>query len=214
MAEEKGVVTQVSHQRRTHPLFRFGRERCLARGPIAHAVAEIYKWDPRPRLEPRDHMLDNAVHAIDTLRWLFDSEVVEIESRCRRIGTPDINWIGATLYFASGSVGYVIFSCVSGRLLHRIEMHAPGIAVDANVESAWIHTDSERQGTFYDAREFAGSNELYVYGGFQAKHREFVDAVRDRAKSTGSPFRDSMKTMEVAEAMLGQAVLRERSVTG
>ena len=46
-------------------------------------------------LGPRDHMMDDCVHAIDTLRWICGggqgepqrADVVGIESRCRRIGT-------------------------------------------------------------------------------------------------------------------------------
>jgi predicted dehydrogenase len=45
---------------------------------------------------------DDCVHAIDTVRWMCGGQVVEIESRCKRIGTPDINWIGATLHFDNG----------------------------------------------------------------------------------------------------------------
>src|SRR4051794_529075 len=59
LAAEKGVITQVSHQRRTCPLLVRMREECLARGPIVHAVCEFYKCAPQPYLEARDHMLDD-----------------------------------------------------------------------------------------------------------------------------------------------------------
>mgnify|MGYP001490089654 FL=1 len=38
LAEEKGVITQVSHQRRSSPLLKKMREACLERGTITHAV--------------------------------------------------------------------------------------------------------------------------------------------------------------------------------
>ena len=130
-------------------------------------------------------MMDDGVHAIDTLRWMCGGEVVGVESRCRRIGVPDINWIGATLYFDNGSVGYLLNSWVSGRRVFRVEMHAPGIAVDAEVEgAAWVYADGDYEGKRFDAKEVAGSDELFVYGGFQAKHREFIDVLRGRAERT------------------------------
>jgi len=43
--------------------------------------------------------MDDCTHAIDTLRWMCGGEVTAIDSHCKRIGTPDINWIGATLQF-------------------------------------------------------------------------------------------------------------------
>ena len=101
VAEEQGVITQVSHQRRTSPLLVALRQEVLARGPVVHGVCEFYKHGPSPMLGPRDHMMDDCVHAIDTLRWICGggqgshsgADVVGIESRCRRIGTPDVNWI-------------------------------------------------------------------------------------------------------------------------
>ena len=133
-----------------------------------------------------------------------------VESRCRQIGVPDVNWIGATLYFDNGSVGYLLNSWVSGRRVFRVEMHAPGIAVDAEVEgAAWVYAGGDYEGKCFDAKEVAGSDELFVYGGFHAKHREFIDVLRGRAARTSSPFSDTLKTMEVAETILGQALLNE-----
>ena len=45
LAEEKGVITQVSHQRRSSPLLKKMREACVGRGPITHAVCEFFKCD-------------------------------------------------------------------------------------------------------------------------------------------------------------------------
>jgi virulence factor len=46
-----------------------------------------------------------------------------------------------------------------------------------------------------------------VFGGFQAKHREFIDAVK-AGRQPGSHFADALKTMEVAERILAQDLLR------
>lgn len=214
LAAEHGAVTQVSHQRRSSPLLQLAERECRARGAITHAVCEFYKCAPEPMIGARDHMMDDGVHAIDTLRWMCSGEVVGIESRCRRIGVPDVNWVGATLYFDNGSVGYLLNSWVSGRRVFRVEMHAPGIAVDAEVEGvAWVYAEGDYQGKRYDAKEVAGSEELFVYGGFQAKHREFIDVLLGRAEQTSSPFSDTVKTMEVAETILAQALIDERRWT-
>lgn len=206
LAEEHGSITQVSHQRRSSPLLQMAHRRCLERGPVVHAVCEFYKWAPEPLLAARDHMMDDGVHAIDTIRWMCGGEVVGVESRCRRIGAPDINWIGATLYFDHGAVGYVINSWSSGRRIFRVEMHARGIAVDADPEgTAVVYADGDVKGQCYDARHVAGSEELYVYGGFKAKHRDFIDAVLSNSDTAGSRFADCLKTMKVAEQILAQA---------
>jgi len=208
LAEEKGVITQVSHQRRSSPLLRKMRDACLARGQITHAVCEFYKCDMKPYRNARDHMMDDCTHSIDTLRWMCGGEVIDIESHCKRIGTPDINWIGATVYFDNDSTGYVVNSWASGRRVFRVQMHAPGIYCDAEVEGkAFLYKDGDYDGEVYDCDEVAGGSAKWQSGGFRDKNREFIDSLKTVKDVTTSPFRDCLKTMEVAEKILANALL-------
>jgi virulence factor len=209
LATERAVITQVSLQRRTSPLLVAMRDACVARGPVTHAVCEFYKCDRRAFVSPRDRMLDDGVHAIDTLRWICGGEVVGVESHCRRVGAPDINWFTATLHFDNGSTGILLASWASGRQIFRVEMHSEGICADADPEGqARLFADGDTEGTTYDTRTVAGSDELHVYGGFRRKNREFVDSLLAGEELTSSPFLDALKTMEVAEQILAQAVIR------
>ncbi|MEN9934169.1 MAG: hypothetical protein RLZZ387_748 [Chloroflexota bacterium] len=209
LAERHGCITQVSFQRRTTPMVVRLREACLERGPITHAVCRFYKCDITPYLGARDHMMDDGVHAIDTLRWMCGGEVTRIHSVTRRVGTPDINFISALLEFDSGATGLMLNSWSSGRRIFAVEMHAPGICAEAEHEvEGRLYADGDTRGVRYDTRDVAGSDELYVYGGFQAKSREFIDAVR-AGRLPDSHFGDAVKTMEVAEKILAQGLLRE-----
>jgi virulence factor len=209
LAERRGVITQVGHQRRTSPLLVRLRAACLQRGPIVHALCAFYKPGPAPMLGARDRMLDDGVHAIDTVRWLCGGEVVGVESHCRRIGTPDINWFSATLYFDHGAVGTVLGNWCSGRRIFRVEMHAPGVCAEADPEGLGrLYADGDTEGQVFDAREVAGSDAFFVYAGFRDKSREFIDSLRSGRELTSSPFRDCVKTMEVAEKILARALLR------
>ena len=89
MAQKNGCITQVSFQRRSCPMVVKLREACLERGPIVHAVCRFYKCAFDPYLEARDHMMDDGVHAIDTLRWMCGGEVVGIQSITKRVMTPE-----------------------------------------------------------------------------------------------------------------------------
>jgi hypothetical protein len=81
--------------------------------------------------------------------------------------------------------------------------------VDADVEGkAHLYADGDLTGVEYDARRVAGSDAYHIFGGFQAKHREFIDSLKYGADVTSSPFRDCLKTMEVAEKILAHALLR------
>jgi predicted dehydrogenase len=165
----------------------------------------------------RDHMMDDTVHAIDTVRWMCGggpgsqsgADVVEIDSQRKRIGTPDVNWIGATLRFANGATGYVLNSWCSGRRIFRVQMHAPGICAEGDQEgTAYVFAGGDTAGIEYNAKQVAGSDQTYVYGGFRAKNREFIDSLKTGRDVTSSPFRDCIKTMEVAEKILAQSLLK------
>ncbi len=208
LAERHGCITQVSFQRRSCPMVVQLHAECLRRGPITHAVCEFYKCNPTPYLDARDHMMDDGVHAIDTLRWMCGGEVVEIQSITRRVGVPDVNFFAVLLRFDNGATGVLLNSWTSGRRIFRVQMHAPGICAEAEHEGRGVlYADGDTSGVWYDTREVAGSDQNHVYGGFQAKNREFIDAVKGLGK-TGSPFSDAVKTMEVADKILAQDLLR------
>jgi virulence factor len=208
MAEKKGCITQVSFQRRSCPMVMMLREACLKRGPMVHAVCTFYKCQVEPYLAARGHLTDDGVHAIDTLRWMCGGEVVEVQSLTKRVLVPDINFISAILHFDNGATGVMLNSWSSGRRIFRVEMHAPGVCVEAEHEGKGIlYADGDTKGIEYDTREVAGSDEFFVYGGFQAKNREFIDCLKSD-QQPGSNFADAVKTMEVAETILAQAMLR------
>ena len=88
------------------------------------------------------------------------------------------------------------------------QMHAPSVDVDAEVEgTARLYAGGDLEGVAYDTPEVAGSDERCVYGGHRAKNREFIDSIKNGRDVTTSPFRDCVKTMDVAERILAHAVL-------
>ena len=209
LAESNGSITQVSFQRRTCPMVVMLREKCLARGPLVHAVCKFYKYLIQPNFDARDHMMDDSVHSIDTLRWMCGGEVTAIESTTKRLQVPDINFISAVLHFDNGSTGFMINSWTSGKRIFAVEMHAPGIYVEAEHEGkGMVYADGDIQGIEFDTRQVAGSDDLFVYGGFQAKNREFIDCLKT-GRQPDSNFLDAFKTMELAEKILAQALLRD-----
>ena len=207
LAARHGCITQVDFQRRTTPVTVAARNACLERGPMTHAVVRFYKNDIRPFTVAIDHMLDDGTHAIDTLRWLCGGEVTDIQCQLKRVGTPDINFITATLAFSTGATGILLASWTSGRRIFSVEMHAPGICAEVDTEGlTTIYADGDTTGTTMTSQEVAGSDEFYIFGGFQAKNREFIDALRGGA-APSSGFPDALKTMQVAHRILAQATL-------
>jgi predicted dehydrogenase len=130
-----------------------------------------------------------------------------VQSITKRALVPDINFIVAILHFDNGATGIMMNSWTSGRRIFRVEIHAPGICAEAEHEGkGHLYADGDTKGIKYDTREVAGSDEFFVYGGFQAKNREFINCVKS-GKQPGSHFGDALKTMEVAEKILAQTLL-------
>ncbi|MEA4890798.1 MAG: Gfo/Idh/MocA family oxidoreductase [Clostridiaceae bacterium] len=207
LAQKNHCVTQVAFQRRVSPMVVKMRELCLDRGPITHALCKFYKYEPVPFLGARDHILDDTVHAIDTLRWMCGGDVVALESHARCIGVPDINFVTATLTFSNGANGVLINSWTSGKREFSVEMHAPGIYVQAEHEGkSYVYTDGSLTPAIYDAREVAGSDDLWDYTGVTALCRSFARAVTNGSRPS-SPFEDACQTMRVAFDILAQAQL-------
>lgn len=206
LADKHNCITQVSFQRRGCPLFRTLREKCITRGPIFHAVCQFYKLHTSPRLIAWDHITGDAVHAIDTLRWMCGGEVVDVHSVVKRIGMPSLNYYSAIVQFDNGATGVINHSWRSARRIFRVEMHGEGICAEAEHEGdGYLYADGDTTGTFYSGAETANSEDYVIRSGFQARHREFVDCVRAGTQPE-SCFSDALKTMEVSEKILASAL--------
>jgi len=210
LAEKHGCITQVSFQRRTCPMAVKLREECLKRGPIVHAVCQFYKCNIVPYYEARDRMTDDGIHAIDTIRWMCGGEVLRVHSLAKRVEVPDLNFFAALIEFDNGAAGIIVTSWSSGSRVFRVEMHSPRVRADVELEGkGYLYADGNTTPVVYDAKEEAGSDQIWVYGGFQAKNREFIDAVKTGGQ-TGSNFADALKTMEVAHEILARSFLEGR----
>jgi predicted dehydrogenase len=209
IAERGRLVTQVSLQRRYTPMVTAMLEECRKRGDLTHMVCKFYKNEIKDFLGARDHMMDDTVHAIDTLRWMAGSEIVKIESATKRVNTVDINFIMAQLTFANGAVGHLMNNWSSGKRIFAVEMHAPGIFAEAEHETnGFIYADGDLHGVEYTAEGIAGSDKLHVKTGVFAAAADFVRC----CLHGGQPmccFADAVKTLKAAEIILAQSLLAE-----
>ena len=209
VAKRKGLVTQVSLQRRYTPMVTKLRNECLKRGAITHAVCKFYKSELWDHLGASDHMMDDSVHAIDTLRWMAGSEVVKIDSFTNRVNTVDINLIMAQLTFANGCVGHLMNNWSSGKRIFAVEMHAPGIFVVAEHETkGYMYTDGNLTPQIFNTAEEAHSNENYIFTGVLAAAEDFVNCCLNGGQPSAS-FESTVNTMKVAEYILAQSLMRE-----
>ena len=209
LAEKASVQTQVLFQRRYTPVAKKALGLCRERGGITHAICRFYKCDRNPMLTARDHILDDTVHSVDTLRWICGGEVAGVESRCRRVGTPDVNFVSAVLYFDNGAVGHLINSWTSGKRIFAVEMHAEGIYAEVEHEiGGFVYSDGSLEGRRLDAVAEAGSDKYEVYTGAAAAMEDFIRSIKTGGRSE-SNFADAAKTMEIAYQIQAADVFEE-----
>ena len=208
LADKNNCITQVSFQRRSCPMVMMLHDKVVERGGVIHAVSRFYKCAGTSGYTgATGFMMDDGVHAVDTLRWMCGGEVVDLESTCKRIKSPDINYFNALVQFDNGSTGNVICNWASGRRIFSVGMHGLGIGVEAEHEGkGYLYADGDYQGVEFDTKEVAGSDQNFVFGGFQRKNRQFIDAVKTKTLPP-SHFGDAVKTIELCEAILAQALL-------
>jgi predicted dehydrogenase len=155
-------------------------------------------------------MMDDAIHCIDTLRWMAGSEVVHTDSVTNRIGVADINLIMAQLTFSNGCVGHLMYNSSSGKRIYAVEMHGPGIFVQGEHEGkGYMYTDGDITPQVFDTAEVAGSKEFYIYTGVLALAEDFVGCCLNGGEP-GCSFRNTINTVKIAETILAQSLLRER----
>lgn len=218
-AGERGCLTMVGFQRRFVPAMTALRARVEARGPIQFADVAFLKAT-RDLGVPAgfyggaiDPLTSDGIHALDQLRWLCGGEVEDVRSEGRRryVAGPAPNAFHALVTFSTGAVGVVHYNLATGRRIFRAELHGQNCTayVDADRESSFVADDDEleaRPSREYGRGALRPGEELQPHHwlGFWHESRHFIDCVKAGLQPS-SHFADAVKSMELAERILGAA---------
>jgi predicted dehydrogenase len=164
LARKKGVLTAVTFQRRFCPVLRAGKALCDARGPTHSAVATFYKHalgDGPYYRGAVDILTSDAIHAVDTLRYLCGGEVVRVASDVRRLLADHVTAHYALVRFSTGATGVLLTNWMMGRRFFTFELHAPGISCFGDPEEGGrVFADNQTEPLrVLDPFELAGSRE-------------------------------------------------------
>jgi len=201
-AEAAGVIAMVGFNRRYIPLLAKCKEMVRERGEMLHCVATFYKHHfARPYYQGAvDILTCDCIHAVDALRWMADSEPIDVAGDARALCNETYdNAFNALVRFENDCSGVLLGNWCVGKRVHTFEMHAKGISafVDCNT-SAVVYSDNKEEGTVLSATEVAGSEENRVFYGFEAENRAFIDAVKSGVPPSSS-MEDAVRTMELVE---------------
>jgi virulence factor len=201
LAEKQGVKTMVAFNRRFIPVLVKAKKIVEERGEITQCIATFYKnhLSGGPYYGGAIDILScDAVHAVDTLRWM-GGDVEDVASVIGSYHLPFDCAFNAVMRFESGATGVLLTNWSVGTRVHTFELHSKGISayVDGNTE-ARIYADSAEEPTVLSNTEVAGSEESHHYYGFFGENRHFIDCLRNDEMPMPS-FSDAVKTMELVD---------------
>lgn len=215
LAKKNGVKTGVVFYRRFSPLVRRAKSLCDERGTVHSAVATFYKNSiGREPYEQGgiDALTSDAIHAVDTIRYLCGGEVESVASHVRRLHADWTNAHEALIRFSTGAVGVVLTNFACGRRMFTIEAHGKGISCFGDLEEGGrVHADGalepiETLGVMGnhdpdDYRQF-GIDDLIVpkSSWHTDANAHFLECIRKR-KQPETSFEDATKTMELVDAI-------------
>ncbi len=206
LAEKQGVKAMCAFNRRHIPLMLWAREQVEAQGPINQCVSTFYKHHTGGHYYDGaiDILTCDAVHAVDTLRWLGGGEVTRVTSSVKAVGASFKNAFNAIVEFDSGATGVLLTNWMTGARVHTWEMHAAG-------GSAFVDGDAEARVTTPDGvatrttQEVASSESSHRYYGFYGESRHFIDCIKEDSTPT-SHLGDAVKTMQLVEDIYASSI--------
>jgi len=205
-AEKHRCKTMVAFNRRFIPLMRKCKEVVEMKGPITQCVSAFYKnvqsEEPPYYRGAVDTLTSDVIHTVDALRWMAGGDVKEVRSSVRRLYSDYYNSFNAMVTFTSGAVGFIMSNWVAGSRVNSFEMHSRGASAFVNPDDkALMFTDNKPEPEIISTFDAAGgSREFYVYYGFLAENRHFVDClIEDREPETS--FKDAAKTMKLVDSI-------------
>ena len=205
LARKNRVLTGVTFQRRFAPVIRRGKMLCEKVGPVHSAVSTFYKNAVGGRPYYRgamDILTCDAIHAVDTLRYLCGGEVESVASDVRRLDAEHCNVHLALVRFSSGATGVLLTNWMTGRRMFTVEIHSPGISVFGDPEEGGaVFADGKVEpAERLDPFEISGSQEGHrAYGAYDA-NLHFVGCIQ-KGKQPETNFEDAVKTMELVDAI-------------
>lgn len=201
LATENRCVTMVGFNRRYAPMLTDARDRAAKHGTIQQVNATFYKNGSAIYYDGAIDVIGcDAIHAIDSLRWLAGGEVVSVASTVSRFNDKVPNAWNALVTFDTGCVGVLQTNWNTGGRIHKFEVHAPGYSayVETQVDIEEVDAKGRRRRTIADFVDDPADSKSNF--GFHQQARAFIDAVKSR-KQPSSNFDDAIKTMMLVDAI-------------
>ena len=202
-AKRNKVIGMVGFQRRHVPLINTLKKKVEARGLIHSVVVNFIKFEPQLNYYGGavDILSCDAVHAVDTLRYLAGGEVVDVASSIRALDAEQPNSFYAIVTFSNGVTGVMTTNWACGHRVFSVEMHTTGTSAYAEPDvGGALYSDGSTEPERYDPAECAKSDAAWRRLGFFSENRHFIDCVK-KGRQPCSSLEDTVATMELVDQM-------------
>ena len=200
-ADRSGAKAMVGWNRRFHPVIVQARNTVLDHGPVTQLVGEFHKsitqHDKNEKMAEvimDQLLLETPIHAIDTIRFLADSDVAQVHSVVRRSMSKYRDVHAALVEFENGVVAQLTHNYTTSVRLERYEIHGYEIsAYMEGVSSAQVFADGEK-------KEISGNG-----SGTEEQDRFFIDCVKEDRPITlpAANLEEAIRTMRLCEEIMG-----------
>lgn len=204
-AIHNNVHCMVGFQRRFASVTKEAMRLVHKRGNATLAIGEFHKYlinSPQPKTST---LWDDICHVIDTVRYMTNSEPLEVTSYQ---DSPATDWntnYNALIRFRNGAVGIITGNRSSGGRYLRTELHGIGVGcymqIPGEIE---VHENGEGPNVLSGA-EISGvpEDDTHGFDGVMEMHREFARSVMT-GNTPLTDLRDVIHTMELVENIGGQ----------
>ncbi len=207
LAAKNGCLTMCGFNRRFIPLLAQSKSLVEEQGPIIQCTATFLKYHTGGRYYNGaiDILTCDAIHAVDTLRWM-GGEVRALASTIHAYESTFENSFNALIEFENGATGFLVTNWMVGRRVHTFEMHAKGISafVDGD-DCAHVYHGNQEAGRTITAQEAAGSDLRHKSYGFYFENRHFIDCIGQGCEPN-TCFADAVKTMELVDRIYASRI--------
>jgi virulence factor len=199
-AQKSRSYTMVAFNRRFIPLLIEAKRRVREQSSISLIIATFYKHELNNDWPPGKQLLSNGIHAVDTLRWLAESDVKEISVTASKTFSEYNNSWQALIRFENGIIGVLLTSYSVGARRHTFEIHGRGISafVDPDDEGKIYKNGKGKDPLILESKKVAGSDKFIDYYGIKAENQYFINSILNRNKPD-TDFEEALKTMELVE---------------
>jgi virulence factor len=207
-AAKRGLITMTLFNRRFIPGLVQAKKAVEKEGPVLLCVSAFYKnhFGAGPYYRGATDILScDAVHAVDTLRWMAGSEAKAVTSCVDSWYMDFDNAFNAIIRFDSGAVGVLLTNWASGKRVHRFEIHGKGICAFVDWDTTLEIYHANQVVKSVSLPEAAKSDKPHHVHGFFGENRHFIDCVK-KGKQPICNFADSAKTMELVQRIYGSAI--------